>query len=109
VGLIAASRFGNTLTTGSIQSGARPIPQTGDIIQNDKVVALALGAKLSDSTISFDKIADAQRLQLGGEIGFAGYTLKITQIWIVRYPTGEPKAGTDLERVVTSIKSRPGS
>src|SRR3954466_8232385 len=108
-GLVAASTFGDSTTTGSIATGVAAIPRAGEIIQNKKVVGLASGATFSQSTISFDKIANAQHLQLGGEIDFAGYKLKITQIWLVRYPTGEPKAGTDLERVVASIRSRPGS
>jgi hypothetical protein len=105
--LIAASTFAESLAPGSTAGAATAFPQTGEIIQNNKVVGLASGANFSDSTISFDKIANAQRLQIGEEIDFAGYKLKIIKIWLVRYPTGEPKTGTNLERVVTTIRSRP--
>jgi hypothetical protein len=105
--LIAASTFAESLTPGSTAGGPTAFPQTGEIIQNNKIVGLASGASFSGSTISFDKIANAQRLQIGEEIEFADYKLKIIKIWVVRYPTGEPNTGTDLERVVTTIRSRP--
>lgn len=94
-------------STGSIGPRAADVPSQGNISQDGRVVGWATGARRRDSIIAFDVITDAKRFEPSRKLDFAGYTLAVLQVRIVRYPNDDPAAGATFEKVVTEIKASP--
>ncbi|MBV8835852.1 MAG: hypothetical protein JO000_04890 [Alphaproteobacteria bacterium] len=95
------------VTTGSI--GLRPeiVPTQGNISQDGRVVGWATGARRRDGIIAFDAITDTKRFEPSRKLDFAGYTLSVLQVRIVRYSGDDPATDARFEQVVTEIKSTP--
>ncbi len=93
-----------SVTTGSI--GPR-LPLEGNVSQDGRVVGWATGARRRDGTIAFEAITDARRFEPSRKLDFAGYTLSVVRVRIVRYQNDDPSSGASFEQVVTEIKDAP--
>lgn len=91
----------------AVEAEPNALPVQGTIMQAGKVVAWASGAALEDrTTIRFEKISQAYNFQQSQSFDYGGYTLSVVRVYQVRYPSGDPAAGTTLEYVVAQIRGR---
>jgi len=106
---LAAAALPDSAITGSIAARSQELPNQGPVSQGGRVVGWATGARLKDRTVEFDAITEAKRLEPSRNLDFAGYTLSVVQVRLVRYPNEDPTAAPVFERVVAEIKSAPGN
>jgi len=102
----AVAIWPESVTTGSISPR---LPIQGNVSQDGRVVGWATGARRRDGTIAFEAITDAKRFEPSRKLDFAGYTLAVVQVRIVRYQNDDPAAGATFEQVVTEIKGAPAN
>ena len=104
----AVALWPDPVTTGSIGATMPALPAQGDVSQDGRVVGWATGARRKDRTIVFEAIEDAKRLEPGRALTFAGYTLSVVQVRMVRYQNDDPAEGAKFEQVLAEIKGAPG-
>jgi len=107
-GGVAVAAWPESVTTGSIGPSPMALPTEGNVLQDGRVVGWATGARRREGAIVFDAITDARQLEPSRKLDFAGYSLAVVQVRMVRYQNGDPAAGTKLEQVLTEIKGAPG-
>jgi len=106
---LAVALWPDSVTTGSIGPRSAGVPIQGNVSQDGRVVGWATGARRRDGTIAFEAITDAKRFEPSRKLDFAGYTLAVVQVRIVRYANDDPAAGATFEQVVTEIKGAPAN